>query len=95
MAEMITGVIMSLVVKEIRGSKAGMDLIGMIEDLMIEDTSLGIVQNENFSRADHRNRGSSKNFSRGHQRQGGRLNVLRVRDEQNDQSQWAKDGCTD
>ncbi|GFT25979.1 hypothetical protein TNCV_5126451 [Trichonephila clavipes] len=42
MAEMIILVITRLVVKEIRGSKAGMDLIGMIEDLMIEDTSLRI-----------------------------------------------------
>ncbi|GFV58086.1 hypothetical protein TNCV_2109141 [Trichonephila clavipes] len=45
------------------------------------------VQSENFSRGDRRNRGSSTNFSRKNQRQGGRLNVLKVRDDQNDQSQ--------
>ncbi|GFX98730.1 uncharacterized protein TNCV_1503081 [Trichonephila clavipes] len=46
------------------------------------------VQSENFSRGDRRNRGSSTNFSRGNQRQGGgRLNVLMVKDDENDQSQ--------
>ncbi|GFY29020.1 hypothetical protein TNCV_4721481 [Trichonephila clavipes] len=41
MAEKTIGVITSLVIKEIRGSKAGMNLIGMIEDLMIKDTPFG------------------------------------------------------
>ncbi|GFY23592.1 uncharacterized protein TNCV_1038911 [Trichonephila clavipes] len=40
---------------------------------------------------DRRNRGSSSNFSRGDQEQGGRLNILLVRDEQNVQSQSAND----
>ncbi|GFW56257.1 retrovirus-related Pol polyprotein from transposon 17.6 [Trichonephila clavipes] len=44
------------------------------------------VQSENFSQGDRRNRGSNTNFSRGTQRQGGRLNVLKVKDDQNDQS---------
>ncbi|GFY32845.1 hypothetical protein TNCV_4024691 [Trichonephila clavipes] len=69
-----------------------MDLIGTIEVLMIEDTSREIrVQSENFSRGDHRNRGSGTNFSRGNQMQESRLNVLRVREEQNDQSQSSQD----
>ncbi|GFW15854.1 uncharacterized protein TNCV_4431281 [Trichonephila clavipes] len=42
-------------------------------------------QNEDFSRGDRRNRGSSENFSRGDRRNRGRLNVLKVRDDQNDQ----------
>ncbi|GFV87047.1 uncharacterized protein TNCV_5112651 [Trichonephila clavipes] len=43
-------------------------------------------QNDEFSRGDRRNRGSSENFSRGDRRQQGRLNVLKVRDDQNDQT---------
>ncbi|GFW65961.1 uncharacterized protein TNCV_587871 [Trichonephila clavipes] len=49
------------------------------------------VQSEIFSQGDRRNRGSSTNFSRCNRRQGGRLNVLKVRDEQNDRSQSAKE----
>ncbi|GFU97597.1 hypothetical protein TNCV_190051 [Trichonephila clavipes] len=45
----------------------------------------------NFSRRDQRNRGSNENFSLGARRQGGRLNVLRARDDQNDQLQSATD----
>ncbi|GFX63734.1 uncharacterized protein TNCV_215341 [Trichonephila clavipes] len=48
------------------------------------------VQSENFSRGDRRKRGSSRNCRR-IQGKGGRLNVLRVRDEPDDQSQPAKD----
>ncbi|GFV64129.1 retrovirus-related Pol polyprotein from transposon opus [Trichonephila clavipes] len=44
-----------------------------------------------WSRVNHRNRSSSTNFSRDNQRQGCRVNVLRVRDEQNDRSQSPKE----
>ncbi|GFU24957.1 retrovirus-related Pol polyprotein from transposon 297 [Trichonephila clavipes] len=41
-------------------------------------------QNDDFSRGDRRNRGSRENFSRGDRRQRGKLNVLKVRvDEKN------------
>ncbi|GFV55045.1 uncharacterized protein TNCV_3377191 [Trichonephila clavipes] len=43
-------------------------------------------QNDDFSRGDRRNRDSSENFSRGDRRQKGQLNVLKVRDDQNDQT---------
>ncbi|GFW67856.1 uncharacterized protein TNCV_3871871 [Trichonephila clavipes] len=43
-------------------------------------------ESRNLSRGDQRNRSSSENFSRG-----GRLNVLKVKDDQNDQSQSATD----
>ncbi|GFX39962.1 uncharacterized protein TNCV_2647251 [Trichonephila clavipes] len=46
-------------------------------------------QKVDFSRGDRRNRGSSENFSRGDRRQSGRLNVLKVFDDQNDQTQSA------
>ncbi|GFU52633.1 uncharacterized protein TNCV_1688281 [Trichonephila clavipes] len=49
-------------------------------------------QNDDFSRGDLRNRGSSENFSRGDRRQRGRLNILKVRDDQNDQTQSANEG---
>ncbi|GFY22471.1 uncharacterized protein TNCV_2177321 [Trichonephila clavipes] len=48
------------------------------------------VQSENLSQGDHRKRGSSTNFNKGNQRQGGRFNVLKVRDEQNNHSQSEK-----
>ncbi|GFU93800.1 uncharacterized protein TNCV_1660241 [Trichonephila clavipes] len=44
------------------------------------------VQNDDFSRRDRRNRVSSENFSRGDRRQKGRLNILKVRDDQSDQT---------
>ncbi|GFX14444.1 uncharacterized protein TNCV_1616271 [Trichonephila clavipes] len=44
-------------------------------------------QKDDFSRRQHRNRGSSENFSRGHRRQRVRLNVLKVSDVQRDQTQ--------
>ncbi|GFS84242.1 uncharacterized protein TNCV_2365731 [Trichonephila clavipes] len=44
-------------------------------------------QKDDFSRGDHRNRGSSENFSRGERRQRGRLNVLKVSHVKNDQTQ--------
>ncbi|GFT93464.1 uncharacterized protein TNCV_2387401 [Trichonephila clavipes] len=43
-------------------------------------------QKDDFSRGDSRNRGSSENFSQGDRRQRGRLNVLKVNDDQNDQT---------
>ncbi|GFV95902.1 uncharacterized protein TNCV_1729521 [Trichonephila clavipes] len=49
------------------------------------------VQNDDFSGGDRRKRGSSENFSRGDKRQRGRLNVLKVRDDQNDQTQSANE----
>ncbi|GFW22900.1 uncharacterized protein TNCV_2381151 [Trichonephila clavipes] len=49
------------------------------------------VQCENFRRGDRRNRGSSTNFSRGNQRRGSRLNVSKVRDDQNDHSRSVKE----
>ncbi|GFX35411.1 uncharacterized protein TNCV_102181 [Trichonephila clavipes] len=48
-------------------------------------------QNDDFSLGDRRNRGSKENFSRGDRRQRGRLNVLKVRDDQNDQTQSANE----
>ncbi|GFX09587.1 retrovirus-related Pol polyprotein from transposon gypsy [Trichonephila clavipes] len=48
-------------------------------------------QKDDFSRGDRRNRGSSENFSRGDRRQMGRLNVLKVSDDQNDQTQSANE----
>ncbi|GFS70218.1 uncharacterized protein TNCV_1067211 [Trichonephila clavipes] len=48
-------------------------------------------QNEDFSRGDRRNIGSSENFSRGDRRQRSRLNVLKVRDDQNDQTKSANE----
>ncbi|GFU58591.1 retrovirus-related Pol polyprotein from transposon 17.6 [Trichonephila clavipes] len=42
-------------------------------------------------RGDRRNRGSSENFSRVARRQRGRLNVLKVRDDQNEQTQSANE----
>ncbi|GFT22930.1 uncharacterized protein TNCV_1857441 [Trichonephila clavipes] len=48
-------------------------------------------QNDDFSRGDCRNRGSTENFSRGDRRQRGRLNVLKDRDDQNDQTQSANE----
>ncbi|GFU00692.1 retrovirus-related Pol polyprotein from transposon 297 [Trichonephila clavipes] len=48
-------------------------------------------QKDDFSRGDRRNRGSSENFSRGDRRQRGRLNVLKVSDDQNDQTQSANE----
>ncbi|GFU40166.1 hypothetical protein TNCV_1082501 [Trichonephila clavipes] len=38
-----------------------------------------------------RNRGPSEKFSRGDRRHGGRLNILKVQDDQDDQSQMVKD----
>ncbi|GFV98107.1 uncharacterized protein TNCV_4448671 [Trichonephila clavipes] len=79
-------------VKEIRGSNAGVDLNRDNQRFNDRGYQSGNgVQSENFRRGDLRNRGSSTNFGRGDQRQEGRLNVLRVRDEQNDRSQSAKD----
>ncbi|GFT53944.1 uncharacterized protein TNCV_418491 [Trichonephila clavipes] len=43
-------------------------------------------QNDEFSRGHLRNRGSSESFSRGDRRQRGRLNVLKVKDDQNDKT---------
>ncbi|GFW54028.1 uncharacterized protein TNCV_3828361 [Trichonephila clavipes] len=51
-------------------------------------------QKNDFSRRDRRNRGSSENFSRGDRMQRGRLNVLKVSDDQNDQTQLANEGIT-
>ncbi|GFX80330.1 uncharacterized protein TNCV_3930831 [Trichonephila clavipes] len=48
-------------------------------------------QKDDFSREDRRNRGSSENFSRGDRRQRDRLNVLKVSDDQNDQTQSANE----
>ncbi|GFX29389.1 uncharacterized protein TNCV_3997651 [Trichonephila clavipes] len=48
-------------------------------------------QNDDFSRGDRKNRGSSENFSPGDRRQRGRLNVLKIRDNQNDQTQSANE----
>ncbi|GFY31869.1 hypothetical protein TNCV_4201771 [Trichonephila clavipes] len=44
-------------------------------------------KSENFSREDQRNRGPSENFSRRDRRKGVRLNILKVQDDQVDQSQ--------
>ncbi|GFT49057.1 hypothetical protein TNCV_3306821 [Trichonephila clavipes] len=46
---------------------------------------------ETFSQDDRRNRGLSENFSRGTQRQGGRLIILKVQDDQVEQSQSLKE----
>ncbi|GFU95727.1 uncharacterized protein TNCV_4889161 [Trichonephila clavipes] len=92
MAEMIIGVTTRMAVKEISGSTAGIDFRRMIENLTTGDTNLEMGgQKDNFSRGDHRNRGSSGNFSRGDRRQRGRLNVLKVSDVQSDQTQSAND----
>ncbi|GFU62391.1 hypothetical protein TNCV_318951 [Trichonephila clavipes] len=64
----------------------------MIEDLTIGDTSLEMEGQKDFSRADHRNGGSSENFSRSDRRQRGRLNVLKVSDVQSDQTQSTNEG---
>ncbi|GFU20183.1 uncharacterized protein TNCV_2557691 [Trichonephila clavipes] len=48
-------------------------------------------QKDDFSRGDHRNRGSSANFSRSDRRQRGRLNVLKVSDVKSDQTQSIND----
>ncbi|GFW68234.1 uncharacterized protein TNCV_1881141 [Trichonephila clavipes] len=48
-------------------------------------------QNDDFSRVDRRNRGSNENFSRGDRRQMGRLNVLKFRNDQNDETQSANE----
>ncbi|GFU79684.1 uncharacterized protein TNCV_4036911 [Trichonephila clavipes] len=48
-------------------------------------------QNDDFSRVDRKNRRSSENFSRGDRRQRGRLNVLKVNDDQNYQTQSANE----
>ncbi|GFX31378.1 uncharacterized protein TNCV_2061941 [Trichonephila clavipes] len=48
-------------------------------------------QNDDFSRGNRRNRGSSENFNRGDRRQRGRLNVLKVRDDQNNETQSANE----
>ncbi|GFV06639.1 uncharacterized protein TNCV_2949611 [Trichonephila clavipes] len=48
-------------------------------------------QNDNFSRGDPRNRSSSENFNRNDRRQRGRLNILKVKDDQNDQTQSANE----
>ncbi|GFW86342.1 uncharacterized protein TNCV_4331261 [Trichonephila clavipes] len=60
-------------------------------EIMLNDESGNRVQSENFSGGDSRNRGSSTNFSRKNQRKGGRLNVLRFLDDQNDELQSEKD----
>ncbi|GFY32442.1 uncharacterized protein TNCV_3559501 [Trichonephila clavipes] len=51
------------------------------------EMKLNGAQKDDFSRGDRRNRGSSENFSRGDRSQIGRVNVLKVRDGQNDQTQ--------
>ncbi|GFU74477.1 uncharacterized protein TNCV_1521291 [Trichonephila clavipes] len=88
-AEMIIGVITRMAVKEISGSRTGIDCRRMIEDLTIRVTNLEMEdkKKKDFSRGNHRNRGSSENFSRGDRRQRGRLNVLKVRDVQSDHTQ--------
>ncbi|GFS99117.1 uncharacterized protein TNCV_822431 [Trichonephila clavipes] len=48
-------------------------------------------QKDNFSRRNCINKGLSENFSRGDRRQRGRLNVLKVSDDQNDQTQSANE----
>ncbi|GFT15460.1 uncharacterized protein TNCV_3264751 [Trichonephila clavipes] len=48
-------------------------------------------QNDDFCRGDCRNKGSSENFSRDYRRQRDRLNVLKVREDQNDQTQSANE----
>ncbi|GFW54142.1 uncharacterized protein TNCV_4372161 [Trichonephila clavipes] len=83
-AEMIIGVTTRMAVKEISGSKAGIDFRRMIEDLMIGNTSLEMEVQRMMN---NRNRGTSENFSRGDRRQRGRLNVLKVNDVQSDQTQ--------
>ncbi|GFX63486.1 uncharacterized protein TNCV_104941 [Trichonephila clavipes] len=87
MAEMIIGVTTRMAIKEISGSTARIDFRRMIEYLTIGDTNLEMGgQKDDFSRGDRRNRGSSENFSRGDMRQRGRLNVLKISDDQNDQT---------
>ncbi|GFU58537.1 uncharacterized protein TNCV_4894691 [Trichonephila clavipes] len=63
MAEMIIGETTRSAVMEISGSKAGIDFRSMIEDLTIEDTNLKMgIKKDDFSRGDHRNRGTSENL---------------------------------
>ncbi|GFX50105.1 hypothetical protein TNCV_772671 [Trichonephila clavipes] len=70
--EIIMGVITRLLVKEISGSKSRMDLIGTIEDLMIEDTNRDIEFKVKISVERTAEIGVRvQNFSRGNQRQRG------------------------
>ncbi|GFW18558.1 uncharacterized protein TNCV_1222191 [Trichonephila clavipes] len=89
--EMIIGVITRRAVKEISVSTSGIDFRRII-DLTIGGYQFrNGAQNDDFSRGDRRNRGSSENFSRGDRRQRGRLNVLKVSDDQNDQTPSANE----
>ncbi|GFV78467.1 hypothetical protein TNCV_3477821 [Trichonephila clavipes] len=84
---MIIGVTTGIFFKKVSGSKAGIDFRSMIEDLTkgeIQFRKGG--QKDDFSRGDHRNRGSSVNFSQDDRRQRVRLNVLKVSNVQSDQT---------
>ncbi|GFX44000.1 hypothetical protein TNCV_4112791 [Trichonephila clavipes] len=61
------------------------DLIWIIEGLIVEDISMEIGGD----------RVPSENFSRGARRQGGRLNILKVQDHQDNQSQSVEDKKVD
>ncbi|GFW85297.1 hypothetical protein TNCV_3250341 [Trichonephila clavipes] len=81
-------------VREIGGPTAEIERIKIIEGLMLilEDISLEIgVRVEILVEGDRRNWSSSGNFSGRDRRQGGRLNILKVQNEQVDQSQSAED----
>ncbi|GFT67075.1 uncharacterized protein TNCV_4313391 [Trichonephila clavipes] len=79
MVEMIIGVTTRIAAKEISGSRPGIDFRRMIEDLTIEDINLEMeVKKDDFSRGDHRKRGSSENISGGDTGKRGRLNVLKL-----------------
>ncbi|GFT05076.1 uncharacterized protein TNCV_531261 [Trichonephila clavipes] len=61
MAEIIIGITTRMTIKEISGSKAEIDFRRIIEDLTIRNINLETEVKKN----DHRNRGSSENFSQG------------------------------
>ncbi|GFX98737.1 uncharacterized protein TNCV_1503151 [Trichonephila clavipes] len=69
-------------------SKAMRGIVIMLKD-EVGMTNGG--QKDDFSRGNHRNRAPSENFSQGDRRQRGRLNVLKVSDDQNDQTQSANE----
>ncbi|GFT18242.1 hypothetical protein TNCV_710541 [Trichonephila clavipes] len=87
MVEMIIGVTIRIAVKEISGSRAGIGFKTMIADLTIGDINLEIEVKMTILVEGAKEIGVRKNFSRGGRKQMGRLNVLKVSDVKDDQTQ--------